>query len=521
MKEEKKESPIGVLWGWGKPYHGKFIGSIILAVLGVACQMVPYFCVAHIVTMMLSGEQNFSRYVTAGIIALCGYFGKVLFSCLSTTIPHTATYYTLRDLRENITAKLARVPMGTILDTPSGQYKTTIVDRVEGMESTFAHLIPEMTANVLVPLVIVVYLFVMDWRMALLSLVTLVVGLADIMAQVNPCADEAPILFTDFLEEWLEMMKNSLEVTTYASYCMSIRRSIIPYFQDKKLTLQDLEKHPKYIQDYYQNELNAGLSANTVIHRHANIRKCLQYAFQIGLIKSNPADRVERPRKVKYVATIYNQEELETLFNVVRGDPIELAVILAAFYGLRRSEVVGLKWDAIDFEKKTFTIKHTVTQVTVDGKEVTIQKDRTKTKSSYRTLPLVPPFEELLHRLKQEQLVNQKVCGNAYCQKYLDYIYVNAIGELVKPNFITQHFEIVLKNNGLKKIRFHDLRHSCASLLYANGVSLKEIQEWLGHSDIGTTSNIYTHLDYSSKVSSANAILAFYPENTRVQTIGQ
>ena len=178
MKEEKKEAPIGVLWGWGKPYHGKFIGSVILAVLGVACQMVPYFCVAHIVTMMLSGEQNVSRYVTAGIIALCGYFGKVLFSCLSTTISHTATYYTLRDLRENITAKLARVPMGTILDTPSGQYKTTIVDRVEGMESTFAHLIPEMTANVLVPLVIAVYLFLLDWRMALLSLVTLVVGLA-------------------------------------------------------------------------------------------------------------------------------------------------------------------------------------------------------------------------------------------------------------------------------------------------------------------------------------------------------
>ncbi len=178
MKEEKKEAPIGVLWGWGKPYHGKFIGSVILAVLGVACQMVPYFCVAHIVTMMLSGEQNFSRYVTAGIIALCGYFGKVLFSSLSTTISHTATYYTLRDLRENITAKLARVPMGTILDTPSGQYKTTIVDRVEGMESTFAHLIPEMTANVLVPLVIAVYLFLLDWRMALLSLVTLVVGLA-------------------------------------------------------------------------------------------------------------------------------------------------------------------------------------------------------------------------------------------------------------------------------------------------------------------------------------------------------
>ena len=178
MKEEKKDSPIGTLWGWGKPYHGKFIGSIILAVLGVACQMVPYFCVAHIVTLMLSGEQDFSSYMTACIVALCGYLGKVVFANLSTVISHTATYYTLRDLRENITEKLARMPMGTILDTPSGQYKTTIVDRVEGMEPTFAHLIPEMTANVLVPLVIVIYLFVMDWRMALLSLVTLVVGLA-------------------------------------------------------------------------------------------------------------------------------------------------------------------------------------------------------------------------------------------------------------------------------------------------------------------------------------------------------
>ena len=164
MKEEKKASPISVLLGWGKPYHGKFIGSVVL--------------VAHIVTMMLDGEQDFSRYVTACMVALCGYLGKVLFSSLSTTVSHTAAYYTLRDIRGRLTGKLARVPMGTILDTPSGQYKTTIVDRVEGMESTFAHLIPEMTANILVPVVIVVYLFIMDWRMALLSLVTLVVGLA-------------------------------------------------------------------------------------------------------------------------------------------------------------------------------------------------------------------------------------------------------------------------------------------------------------------------------------------------------
>ena len=156
-----------------------------------------------------------------------------------------------------------------------------------------------------------------------------------------------------------------------------------------------------------------------------------------------------------------------------------------------------------------------------DGKSQVVQKDSTKTKSSCRTLPLVAPFELLLRYLRAEQSINRTVCGDCYCEDYLDYIYVDAMGKLIKPDFITQHFDLFLKKNGLKKIRFHDLRHSCASLLYANGVPLKDIQEWLGHSDIGTTSNIYTHLDYSNKISSANAILDVYPNTFRVGAVGQ
>lgn len=318
------------------------------------------------------------------------------------------------------------------------------------------------------------------------------------------------ILFADFLLDWLEMMRNSLEVTTYASYAKAIKNRIAPYYSERQIKLKDLT--PKDIQDYYQYGLNVEkVSANTVIHRHANIRKALQYALRTGLIDYNPADRVERPRKEKYHAAIYNDQELDTLFKIVKGKKIELAIILGAFYGLRRSEVVGLKWDAIDFERKTLTIKHTVTEVTLDGKVLVVDKERTKTKASHRTLPLVAPFEELLYRMKADQERNRKLCGGVYCTKYLDFIYVDELGERIKPNYITQHFSIVIKNNGLKKIRFHDLRHSCASLLYANGVSLKEIQEWLGHSDISTTSNIYTHLDYSTKISSANAILNVFP----------
>lgn len=324
--------------------------------------------------------------------------------------------------------------------------------------------------------------------------------------------NEAQKPFTTFMLNWLEMMKPNLDEPTYASYSFCIKNKIVVYF-DKffpGLSLCDLT--PKHIQDYYTYEMKEqGLSANTVIHRHANIHKALKYAVKIGLIDSNPSDRIERPKKEKFVGSIYNQEELEQLFEVVKGDPIELAVILGAFYGLRRSEVVGLKWSAIDFKRKTITIRHTVTQVTLDGKSQIVQKDRTKTKSSYRSLPLVPPFEELLHRLQAQQEANRKMCGRSYCDRFREYVYVNEIGELIKPGYITQHFPLVLKKNGLRKIRFHDLRHSCASLLYANGVSLKEIQEWLGHSDISTTSNIYTHLDFSSKVASANAIISVFP----------
>ena len=320
------------------------------------------------------------------------------------------------------------------------------------------------------------------------------------------------IIFTQFMSSWVDMMKNSVEDTTYAAYSMTINKKIVPYFNEKHPGLLLREVTPKHIQDYYTHEMNDnGLSANTVIHRHANIRKALQYAMKTGLILSNPADLVERPKKNQFVGGFYNEKELAKLFEAVKGDPIELGVLVAAFYGLRRSEVVGLKWDAIDFEKKTITVRHTVTQMCLDGKSTIVQKDRTKTKSSYRTLPLVEHFEELLLRLKEEQAHNRKLCGRSYSKKYTEYIYVDQLGQLIKPGYITQHFPQVLEKNDLRKIRFHDLRHSCASLLHANGVSMKEIQVWLGHSDISTTMNIYTHLDVDSKVASANAIIGIFP----------
>jgi len=174
--ERKTSSPFGVLWRWAYDYHGGFISSVILAVLGVAGSILAYGCIAAIIRLLLAHGDLKACLPWCGVM-LAGYGAKSIFSTLSTSLSHTATYHTLRDLRKNLLSKLSRVPMGTVLDTPSGQYKTTIVDRVEGMEPTLAHLIPEMTSNALVPLAIAVYIFVLDWRMGLASLVTTVLGL--------------------------------------------------------------------------------------------------------------------------------------------------------------------------------------------------------------------------------------------------------------------------------------------------------------------------------------------------------
>ena len=311
------------------------------------------------------------------------------------------------------------------------------------------------------------------------------------------------VLFADFMEQWLEIVKSTVSIPTYSSYVNAVKSIIAPYFRKKKILLRDLQAHD--IQMFYQEQLQR-VKASSVIHYHANIHKALKYAVKNDMIPSNPADKVERPKQDKFYGNFYDRDELNKLFEADAGTKLELPVLLGAFYGLRRSEIVGLKWSAIDFEQNTITISHTVTSCNLDGKCVIVAKDTTKTKSSRRTLPLVPYFHEKLLAVKAQQERNQKLCGRSYNREFLEYICVDDIGDRFKPNYITSQFPKLLERNGFRKIRFHDLRHSCASLLLASGVPMKHIQEWLGHSDFSTTANIYAHLDYSSKLTSASAM---------------
>lgn len=312
------------------------------------------------------------------------------------------------------------------------------------------------------------------------------------------------ILFTDFLLKWLRVAKSTVKLTTYASYEMMATRIIIPYFETLNIKLKELTTED--IQEFYSAQLER-VSANTVIHYHAVIHRALKYAVKIKTIQSNPAVNVERPRKEKFIGSFYDKKEINTLFDIIQGHPLEVAIKLAAFYGLRREEIIGLKWTAIDFENNTLTIQHTVTECNLDGKHIEVASDTAKTDSSLRTMPLVTNFREMLLAKKEKQEHYRKLCGRSYCKEYLNYIFVNEMGERWKPRYLSDGFKRILEQNGLRRIRFHDLRHTCASLLLANNVPMKKIQEWLGHSEFSTTANIYAHLDYQSKISSAEAML--------------
>ena len=311
------------------------------------------------------------------------------------------------------------------------------------------------------------------------------------------------MLFSDYMLCWLKIVKSSVQQTTWSSYCFNVKNHIVPYFKDSGVTLAGLQA--RKIQSFYLHELET-LKAASVIRLHANLHKALKYAVQLDLIPGNPVDKVERPKLEKYMAGYYTAEEMEKLFEAARGHRLELIIQFAAFYGMRRGEILGLRWDAVDLEAKTITIRHTVTTASLEGKHVLIQADRAKTKSSLRTLPLVDSFVERLWALKEWQAYNEKLCGNCYNQKYKGYLFVDEMGNLILPNAVTEGFAKLLAANGLRKIRFHDLRHSCASLLLKKGVPMKQIQEWLGHSDISTTANIYAHLDAQSKKLSAETM---------------
>ena len=301
--------------------------------------------------------------------------------------------------------------------------------------------------------------------------------------------------FCDFIVKWNEETKEDKSITTYDNYCHMINKYIYPYFSDKGFTLMELR--PADIQAYYRYLKNLGLSGKTAVNHHQIIFTSLKYAVLNRIIKENPAEYVKRPKIEKTERETYSADELVNLIEAAKGDVLESVIFLTLLYGLRREEILGLKWTNIDFERHQFRICETVVRGKIDGKWVRVERHATKTATSNRLLPLNQQIETYLQNLRAQQESNKQMCGDCYINS--DFVCVNTMGEPINPDYVTHHYSDLLKKSGLKKIRFHDLRHSCASFLYCMGFTSGQIQDWLGHYSESFTKATYIHPDMTFK----------------------
>ena len=318
-----------------------------------------------------------------------------------------------------------------------------------------------------------------------------------------------PAKMADYLKMWKELQKSEVAETTYDGYHTYIDRHLIPYFKDLNLNIQDITAG--HIFDYVnylsndggRKDNKIGGQSNTSIRKIISIlRKVFDYAVLYGDIKINPAAQVPMPKrsnKKDERQVFLTAEDAQKMLDAFRDEEIGPIIFVTLYYGLRRSEALGLRWQAVDFDANTISINHTV----VGGSQI-VAKDSTKSYCSMRTYELLPDVKDLLLKLKAQQEDYKQRLGSGYHDN--DYIFKNPNGMPYRPDSLTRSFKRALARHGIPDMRYHDLRHSTASILVDKGWDINDIKEWLGHADISTTANIYAHISHRKKVSLAKSL---------------
>lgn len=316
----------------------------------------------------------------------------------------------------------------------------------------------------------------------------------------SPIEKRQDISFSDYALKWLESISNTKKKSTVGGYESNIKSIICPYFEEKGIKLIDLTTLD--LQDFYDYQYSLGKSLRTVLHYYRNINQILEKARKTKLIVVNPNIDCQVDKPEQYIPSVYSKKELVEFLNKIKNTDIAVPIMLIGVYGLRRSEAIGVKWERINFEDSQLTIAHTVVQTTINKKRIIDKKDIPKNNSSYRTFPLKDFLKNFLKETYKKQEENKKIFGNSYLNKE-NYVCVKMDGSLILPDTLSKKFKKFLKDNNLREIRLHDLRHSVATILLNNGANLREVQDNMGHSNVSTT-EIYTHLDSSSKEHTAN-----------------
>ncbi len=318
------------------------------------------------------------------------------------------------------------------------------------------------------------------------------------------CLVQSDILFSEYIKQWLKTSEIKVDIVTFQVYEATAKTHVIPYFEKLNLKLTDVNHHilQEYFNKKYKNgriDGKGGLSAKTLRIFKNIISQTIKEAMKNDLLLSNPCDKITLPKVQRVEHHIYSGEEITKLLELIKDEPLYPIVKITAIYGLRRSEVLGLKWDSINLETDMLTIKHTVSM----GTKV-VEKDKTKNETSHRSFPLTTEIKDLIIKAKLAENMNKKLFGKEYVKN--DYIFKWDDGRPFSPEYVTHKFSDLLAEHSLPHIRFHELRHSCACDLINMGFLIKDVSDWLGHADIRMTANVYSHVDVSRKKTMAQAM---------------
>lgn len=324
----------------------------------------------------------------------------------------------------------------------------------------------------------------------------------------------ADTLFSDWVRLWLDSTKAYVEESTWEGYALSAKH-IISYFEDKKLTLNKLK--PKHFKDYYQymltyGKLNkktqerSGLAIRTVRSHKFIINAALNEAVEEEILKINLAFNIKvahakkksLAKKIVFFTLDESQEFIQFVYQ--KEDVLSNLIYATLKYGLRRSEVLGLTEDSLDFNHHLLKIERTVVTVTTEHR-----KERTKTPDSNRVYYLTPDMEQFFQNVLKKKKENQLFYGDTYIHN--KEIFVWEDGHNFRPDYVYHHFKSLAEKFGRPDMTFHALRHSTASMLFELGWHPKEIQDWLGHADFYTTMNIYTHIQKSLSHTNAERLV--------------
>lgn len=320
--------------------------------------------------------------------------------------------------------------------------------------------------------------------------------------QTNTAIDNH-ISLCDFLDYWLAGKRLELRQSTYEGYACRIQ-SIKEYFQKDNPELIALT--PKHFNDFFHYALEYGkvnqkthkrepLAVRTVRSYRSILHAVYKEAIINGMIEINPLDNVtvrgKKNREYNEELVFLTEDEISDVLHFMNEHYPSLVGItfMGAYYGLRRSEILGLKWSAINWDKGIISICHTVVRV-----KSIMAEDATKTQAGHRELNLFDTARSCLTKIKQQQEENKAFFGNEYAN-HEGYVFTWEDGRSYDPNYISHLFTKAMTDYGRPEITLHKLRHTCCSLLINKGWDLKKLQYWLGHSDALTTLNIYSHFN--------------------------